>query len=56
VIEGVFEIKIKYDPGLRLHFPEKENELIILIIAGSKSSQDRDIALAKSYWSQCVSQ
>jgi putative addiction module killer protein len=53
--EGIFEIKINYGPGIRLYFAEKGNELIILIVAGDKGNQDRDITLAKSYWRQYVS-
>lgn len=45
--DGVFEMRIDYDPGYRLYYAMRGNELVLLLIGGDKSSQQRDIAKAK---------
>jgi putative addiction module killer protein len=47
---GVFEIKIPSGPGLRVYFAETNNELILLILGGTKKTQTTDISTAKTYW------
>lgn len=44
---GVFEMRIDYGPGYRLYYALRGSELILLLIGGDKSSQQRDIAKAK---------
>jgi putative addiction module killer protein len=44
---GVSEMRIAYDPGYRLYFVSKGRTVVVLLCGGDKSSQDRDIALAK---------
>lgn len=46
--DGVFEIHIDYGPGYRLYYALRGSELILLLIGGDKSSQQRDIVKAKS--------
>ncbi|MCF8361040.1 MAG: type II toxin-antitoxin system RelE/ParE family toxin [Prolixibacteraceae bacterium] len=44
---GVFELKINYAKGYRIYFREKDRKIIILLIGGAKSSQQKDIEKAK---------
>lgn len=44
---GVFEMRIDYGPGYRLYFALRGSELVLLLIGGDKSSQQKDIAKAK---------
>ncbi|AEK58196.1 MULTISPECIES: type II toxin-antitoxin system RelE/ParE family toxin [Acidithiobacillus] len=50
--EGVLEIRIDYDPGYHVYFMSRGPLVIVLLCAGDKSSQDRDIALAKNIAAQ----
>lgn len=45
--EGVYEMRIDYGPGYRVYFLTKGSELILLLIGGDKSTQEKDIAKAK---------
>ena len=48
--EGVYELKIDYGPGYRVYYALEKKMLILLLMGGDKSSQDKDIALARKYW------
>ena len=45
--EGVSELRIDYGPGYRVYYKQRGNEIVILLLAGSKKTQSADIALAK---------
>jgi putative addiction module killer protein len=45
--EGVSEMRITYGPGYRLYFVSAGKAVVVLLCGGDKSSQARDIALAK---------
>lgn len=47
--KGVFESRIHYGPGYRLYFGIVASEIIILY-GGDKSTQDKDIKKAQTYW------
>lgn len=47
--DGIFELKINWGPGYRIYFGLKDNE-IVLLYAGDKSTQKKDIITAKRYW------
>jgi putative addiction module killer protein len=48
--DGVHELKIDFGPGYRIYFGE-DGDLVVLLLGGDKSTQDRDIQEAKGYWS-----
>lgn len=45
--DGVRELKIDYAKGYRVYFNEKDGKIIILLIGGDKSTQQKDIEKAK---------
>lgn len=44
---GIRELKIDYAKGYRVYFKESDGKIIILLIGGNKSNQQRDIEKAK---------
>lgn len=44
---GIRELKIDYAKGYRVYFKESDGRIIILLIGGDKSTQQRDIEKAK---------
>lgn len=48
--EGVLELRVDYGPGYCVYFAIEGNRLILLLLGGDKSSQEKDIAKAKEYW------
>jgi putative addiction module killer protein len=47
--DGVYELRIHYGPGYRIYFTEQEKTFLLLLIAGNKKTQDKDIKKAKKY-------
>jgi putative addiction module killer protein len=47
---GVFELRIDYGPGFRIYFGIHNDEIILLLMGGSKRTQDSDIEKAKAHW------
>ncbi|GGA52282.1 type II toxin-antitoxin system RelE/ParE family toxin [Dyella nitratireducens] len=45
--EGVGELRIHYGPGYRVYFKRIDSAIIVLLCGGDKSTQDKDITLAK---------
>lgn len=43
------KIKIDYGRRYRVYFGEEKND-IILLLGGDKSTQKKDIQIAKNYW------
>jgi putative addiction module killer protein len=44
---GVSEMRIDYGPGYRVYLTRRAHTIVILLCAGDKSSQRRDIKLAQ---------
>lgn len=46
--DKIYELRVDYGPGYRLYFTQKGKQFVFLLIGGDKSSQRRDIELAKT--------
>lgn len=47
---GVFEYRIDYGPGYRIYFGRDGDQLVILLVGGTKQRQQDDIGTAQTYW------
>jgi len=45
--DGISELRIDYGPGFRVYFTQREQEIVILLCGGDKSTQSKDIETAK---------
>jgi len=48
--DGIRELKINFAKGYRIYFKEINGKIIILLIGGDKSTQQKDIDKAKDIW------
>lgn len=46
----MYELRIHYGPGFRVYFAECEDDIVLLLLGGDKSSQKSDIKLARGYF------
>ena len=46
LIDGVSELKVDFGPGYRVYYSQRGTRLLLLLVGGDKSSQQRDIAKA----------
>ena len=49
---GIRELRINYAKGYRVYFQLKDDRIIILLIGGDKSTQQKDIEKAKKIWNR----
>ena len=45
--DGVYEMRIDYGPGYRVYYSRRGNEIVLLLIGGDKSTQQKDVEKAK---------
>ena len=45
--DGVYELRIDYGLGYRVYYSQRGSEVVLLLIGGDKSSQQKDIDRAK---------
>ncbi|ASQ03887.1 type II toxin-antitoxin system RelE/ParE family toxin [Sinorhizobium meliloti WSM1022] len=50
--EGISELRIHHGPGYRVYFQKRGELIILLLCAGDKGTQDRDIGTAKEIAAQ----
>lgn len=43
-------LRLHFGSGYRIYYGEQGRKIILLLCAGDKSSQKKDIKLAKQYW------
>ncbi len=48
--QGMRELKVDYGPGYRIYFAQEGSRVILLLLGGDKSSQEKDIDAAREYW------
>ena len=53
--EGISELRIHYGPGYRVYFQKRGSTIVVLLCGGDKSTQAKDIGVAKrlaAEWSE----
>lgn len=45
----LYELRLDFGAGYRIYFTEHGNEIVLLLSGGDKSTQNKDIEIAKSY-------
>ncbi|MFN2266789.1 MAG: type II toxin-antitoxin system RelE/ParE family toxin [Desulfonatronovibrio sp.] len=48
--QGVYEIRIHFGPGYRIYYGLDGQEIVLLLCGGDKSTQEKDIKKAKTFW------
>jgi putative addiction module killer protein len=48
----VSELRLFFGAGYRVYFGEKDNQIVVLLCGGDKSTQSKDIEQAKAYWKE----
>ena len=48
--KGVFELRVHFGPGYRVYFGRDGDALVVLLGAGTKRRQGRDVVTAQSRW------
>lgn len=52
--KDISEFRLQFGSGYRIYFTESDNVLVILLCAGDKSSQEKDIKKAKEYYKDLI--
>jgi len=50
--DGVQELRIDYGPGYRVYFGQEGATIVLLLCGGDKSTQTKDVEIAKGYWNE----
>ena len=49
---GIGELRVNFAKGYRIYFKEKNGKIVVLLMGGNKSSQQKDIKKAKEIWNR----
>ena len=49
---NLFELRFFFGPGWCIYYTIKSNCIVLLLVGGEKSSQDKDIAKASELWAK----
>ncbi|RLB87786.1 MAG: type II toxin-antitoxin system RelE/ParE family toxin [Deltaproteobacteria bacterium] len=50
--KGVYELRLHFGPGYRIYYGLEGNKIVILLCAGDKSGQKKDIKKAITFWEE----
>ena len=50
--EGVVELRLDYGPGYRIYIGRQSLQTVFLLGGGNKSTQEKDIRVARARWAQ----
>lgn len=50
--DGVFELRIDFGAGYRIYYAQEGIQIYVILAGGDKTSQERDIKLAKILWKE----
>jgi putative addiction module killer protein len=45
--DGIYEMRIHYGPGYRIYYTKEDDVIVLLLVGGDKSTQQKDIEKAK---------
>lgn len=45
--DGIYEMRIHYGPGYRIYYTKEDEVVVLLLVGGDKSTQQKDIEKAK---------
>ena len=48
--EGIYELRLHFGSGYRIYYGKIGKRIVLLLCAGDKGSQQRDIKKAQKYW------
>lgn len=48
--QELYELRLFFSSGYRIYFGETDNEIVVVLCGGDKSSQEKDIEKARFYW------
>lgn len=48
--DGISELRVNFAKGCRIYFKERDGKIIVLLIGGDKSTQQKDIVKTKEIW------
>ncbi len=47
---GIFELRFQFGAGYRIYFGITGNQIVLLLVGGSKKTQKKDIKIAQLLW------